>query len=319
MSPRAIAFVSGLALLLGLATLMGSTLGAFKRTTTNPNNNLTAAPDWVAPTASRAALGKTQGGVTGYINQNSSFYVYAQVTDTGNPASGTSTVQASEPSYGAVPLAAGSFSAGGLSYNWRNTTPEVLTGGVPAGVYNWTLNMTDAAGNAGTRPFTATVDNTAPSPSAIAAANGGTIVGRPELNDTITFTWNDPIDAHSILANWTGANQNVVVRVNQGTVSDQVLIYNAANSAQLPMGTVNLGGTGYVTTSRTFGATGTASVMSQSGNSITVRLGTQSGAGTTQASNTTMTWAPSAVAYDRAGNPSTTATFTETGTADREF
>ncbi len=75
--------------------------------------------------------------------------------------------------------------------------------------------MTDAAGNAGTRPFTATVDNTAPSPSAIAAANGGTIVGRPEQNDTVTFTWNDPVDAHSILASWTGAKQNVVVRVNK--------------------------------------------------------------------------------------------------------
>ncbi len=85
------------------------------------------------------------------------------------------------------------------------------------------------------------------------------------------------------------------------------------------MGTVNLGGTGYVTTNRTFGATGTASVMSQSGNSITVRLGTQSGAGTTQATNTTMNWTPSATVTDRAGNPSTTGALTEAGTADREF
>ena len=96
-------------------------------------------------------------------------------------------------------------------------------------------------------------------------------------------------------------------------------IFNAANTAQLPLGTVNLGGTGYVTANRTFGATGTASRMTQSGSSITVVLGTESAAATTQATNTTMTWPPSATATDRAGNPASTATLTEPGAADREF
>ena len=59
--------------------------------------------------------------------------------------------------------------------------------------------------------------------------------------------------------------------------------------------------------------------MTRSGNSITVVLGTQSGAGTTAATNGTMGWTPSSSAYDRAGNASTTAAASETGAADREF
>ena len=59
--------------------------------------------------------------------------------------------------------------------------------------------------------------------------------------------------------------------------------------------------------------------MVQSGNAITITLGTASAATTTAASTGSMIWTPSASAYDRAGNAGTTTARTETGTADREF
>ncbi len=59
--------------------------------------------------------------------------------------------------------------------------------------------------------------------------------------------------------------------------------------------------------------------MAVSGNGFVVVLGTQSGNGTTAAANGTMSWAPSAVAYDRAGNAAATTPRTELGAADREF
>ena len=40
-------------------------------------------------------IGKTVGGVTGFIRQGGTYYVYATVaTDTGNPASGIASVKA---------------------------------------------------------------------------------------------------------------------------------------------------------------------------------------------------------------------------------
>ena len=55
--------------------------------TVNPN-------DTVAPTVSAATIAKTAGGVDGYVKQGGTYYVYAQVTDTGSPATGVSTVRA---------------------------------------------------------------------------------------------------------------------------------------------------------------------------------------------------------------------------------
>ena len=73
-----------------------------------------------------------------------------------------------------------------------------------------------------------------------------------------------------------------------------------------------------------FGATGTPSTMTMSGNSITITLGKQSAVGlgvdaTTAGANGTMSWGPSATATDRAGNAASTAAATESGAADKEF
>ena len=88
---------------------------------------------------------------------------------------------------------------------------------------------------------------------------------------------------------------------------------------QLPIGSVDLVGTAYVTANRDFGATGTASIMVQSGAAITITLGTPSGATGTQAPTGTMAWTPTATVTDRAGNACTTTVANETGAADIEF
>ena len=113
--------------------------------------------------------------------------------------------------------------------------------------------------------------------------------------------------------------------------NDSFKIYNAGYSATLPFGTVDLGTGGYYgcsgigllcgKTPTAFGATGTASTMVQSGNSITITLGTNSGGnGTihTVGSNTDMVWSPTTTPYDAGGNAATSATFTETDN-DYEF
>lgn len=316
-------FLSGL-FLLGLALMAAGVLGAFTSTNANAGNTISAASDFTAPTAGGSVIAKTAGGTPGFIKQGGAYFVYADVTDAGNPASGVSTVTSNTSSITtgatATSLASGSFSIGGLSYSHRSAS-VTANATLSAGSYAYSITSTDVAGNSQTQSsFTVTVDNTVPTGTAIQTANVGTIVGRPQQNDTITYTFSEPIDPNSVLAGWTGAATNVTVRINNNTpTNDQVQVFNSANTAALPLGNVNLGRTDYTTANITFGATGTKSSMTMSGNTITVRLGTQSAAGTTAAAKGTVVWTPSATATDRAGNATSTANLTESGSADKEF
>jgi hypothetical protein len=114
-----------------------------------------------------------------------------------------------------------------------------------------------------------------------------------------------------------------VVRIDNNSSAaggdDRLQVYDAANTSLLPLGSVDLGRTDYVTANRTFGASGTPSTVALSGAVVTVTLGTQSGAGTTAASTGTMSWSPVSELVDRAGNLVSTATRTESGTADKDF
>jgi hypothetical protein len=114
----------------------------------------------------------------------------------------------------------------------------------------------------------------------------------------------------------------VVLRLNNGGLgNDTVTVFNAANATQLPLGSVSMARTDYVTANVTFGATGTASTMVMSGSTVTITLGTVSNAGSvgTAAATATMAWTPSATVLDLAGNACTTTVTNETGAADRDF
>lgn len=313
------------AFLLGTASLARQSVwGGFSGTTPSAGNSITAATDWRAPTASASVIGKTAGGIVGQIKKSVTYYVYANAGDTGNPASGVSTVTANVSSITsgstAVALSAGSFSAGGVSYGYRSAA---LTAGssLAAGNYSYSLTLTDAAGNSATQSgYTVTVNNTAPTGTDIQTVNGGTTNGLAEAGDKITYAFSKAIDPNSILAGWSGGSTSVVVRLNNnGTNPDTVTVFNAANTTQLPLGSVNLGRIDYTSSGITFGAAGTASSMVMSGSTITVTLGTQSAAATTAAEAGTLSWTPSASATDAAGNAVSTTVVTESGTADKDF
>jgi len=330
---RRLAVAASLALAagLGVSGLVAPTWSSFGKSAANTADSLASAPDFRAPTASASVILKSQGGTPGFIKQGGSYTVLAQVTDTGNPASGVSSVTANVTSVTAgqtaAALSAGSFSAGGVSYN-RGSAGLTAGASLTEGTKTYSLTSTDVAGNSGTQSsFSVVVDNTAPTAADVQTTNhaGGT-AGKPETGDTIVFTFSEPMEPGSILAGWTGGATSVVVRIDDGggllgLGNDALTIRNSANSAQLPFGSVDLGRGDYRVTALGLGGpiNFTSSSMAMSGSTVTVTLGTPDATADTAGGSGTMTWGPVATPYDRAANVMTTASATESGGADREF
>ncbi|HEY6567829.1 MAG TPA: hypothetical protein VI341_09975 [Actinomycetota bacterium] len=273
--------------------------------------------DNTAPTVTSVSVYKAAGGSAGYIRQAGTYYVYANVSDSGGGALQTITADASSLTTGqtTITMTAGSYTVGSSTFNYR-TALQTASNPLTAGTTTVSVTATDTGGNSTQTSSAVTVDNTAPAASDIQTTNvGGGTTGRAEAGDTIVYTFTEAIEPVSILAAWTGGSTNVTVRLNNNGVSDNVTIYNATNATQLPLGTITLNRTDYTTGSRTF----TGSTMVMSGSTITITLGTASGATTTAAATATMSWTPSATATDLAGNACSTTARTEGGTADKEF
>lgn len=322
---------------IGLGAITPS-FASFSSRADSPGNTVTAASDFRAPQVTGVALGKASGGAPGFVKQGSSYFVYANVAaDTGNPASGTASVTAVATNFTtgatAVSLVAGSYSVGGVSYNYRSTS-LLADPSLTPGSKSFTVTATDKALNAASLAGSATVDNTAPAAADVQTTNVGTS-GLAEAGDSLILSFSEPIEPASILAGWSGAATSVVVRINDNGLvglplgNDSVQIWNAANSAVLPLGTVDLGRSDYVSGllggSVRFGASGTASTMTMSGNTVTVVLGTYNAtpildpARTTASGNGTAIWTPVTTPFDRAENTMSTAAASESGAADREF
>ena len=324
---------AALASLAGLvAAWSGVTFASFTSSSDNPGSAITAAADFRAPTVSASVISKASGGTAGYVKQGGSYYVYANVSDTGNPASGVASVTAdvSAISLGetSVALTAGSYSVDGITYSHRSAA-RTATAVLSEGSKSYSIAATDNDSNSGTTGgFAVTVDNTLPAGSDVQALNASAgTTGGAEAGDTVTFTYSEAIEPESVLAGWNGNSTSVVVRIVNGALGgdDELRVYNAADSSQLPLGVVDLDRSDYVGgllggEIARFGASGTASTMAMSGSSITVTLGTHSGqAAGTAGGNGTASWSPSATATDRAGNGASTASASEGGAADKEF
>jgi hypothetical protein len=337
--PRPLAAALAATAIAALAlALVPVTFAAFASRSESGGNSVEAAKDFRAPQVSATVLGKSAGGATGFVKQGGEYFAYANVAaDTGNPASGIASVQANVSSITtgstAVPLAAGSFSAGGASYGYRSaalSANAVLAEGVKA----FTVTATDNAANTASLGGSVTIDDTAPKASDVQTTNAATN-GLAELGDTLVLTFSEPVEPESILAGWSGAATNVVVRINDNvllglpTGNDTLQIYNAANTAALPLGAVDLGRNDYVSGllggSVRFGASGTPSTMSISANTLTVALGTYNAtiivdpARGTAAGTGTAVWTPTATPFDRAANAMATAPASESGPTDKEF
>jgi hypothetical protein len=302
-----------------LAAATASTWSAWTDAGGSVAGTISAAADWQAPPVDAAVAGKSSGGSMGFVHQGGGYYVYANVTDAGNPASGTSAVSADAGSIStglsAVPLSAGSFSAQGVAYNRRSallTANATLAEGSRA----TTIATTDVAANSAVVSGpSVVVDNAAPSAVAVQIDNGGLIAGRPDSGDTMALDWSETLDPYSILAGWSGAAAAVQVVITDVSATDSITIQSSGGVA-LPLGTIALNSQ-YVTATSTFSAT-----MVQSGASIVVTLGAMiTGIPHTANKKATLTWGAGTVtgATDRAANALVDSTITESGIADLDF
>lgn len=281
------------------------------------------------PTVQTVAVGLGDGSATGWIRPSGSFRVFvAAADDSGQGSSGVVAVTADISSLtnaaGVIALSPGGpWWAGGEWFGWRSdpftSSAALIEGTEPA----FTVSATDGAGNVGSRGGRSTVDTTPPSAWDVQAANGGTS-GRADTGDQVILTFSEPISSGSLLTGWTGQAPAVVtVRVTDGgaTGNDVLTIWDATNTTQVALGSVNLARSDYVSASVTFGSSSIPSTMSLSGSTVTVTFGPASSASRTTAgsSGATMIWTPSALVTDRAGNPCSTSTRSEGGARDREF
>jgi hypothetical protein len=315
-------------------------VAAFAARAESPGNEVKAVPDFTAPAITATAVGKTQGGAAGFVKQGGTYYAYAAVAaDTGNPASGIASIKANlealTTGQAAVTMTAGSYTADGVTYDYR-AGPLSANATLAAGAKSFSVTSADVAGNTRTVSGSVAVDNTPPQATDIQTTNAGTN-GLAEQNDTISFTASEPIEPESILSGWNGTTAaNVVVRIYDNgllglsTGDDELVVYDAANSTELPLGKVDLGRGDFVAGvlggQITFGTgTGaTPSKMVMSGNTVTITLGTYGTVGlivgrTIAAGTGTMKWTPTATPYDRAANKTATTPASETGTADKDF
>lgn len=312
MRARRLALVGVLALT-AIGTAVGVSYAAFSSTTSNPASSFTAHPDWTAPNASPVVVLRNGGGVPGFIRQGAFYRVYANVTDSGNPPSGTATAAADVSSFDtgilSTSLTSGSWTVAGQTYNWRSNLLIANAALIP-NTYAFSLGLADNNGTGTTQNgFSVEVDNTGPSATDIQTTNvGGGTQGRPETGDTVIYTFSEPMDPTTIKANWDGTSTTVTVNINQVNPRDTL-------TTNVNLGTVDLRNGGWVTANASFNAT-----MVLSGSTLTITLGTAaSGSVNTVAGNVNIRWTPVAAALDRAGNTMSTAQQTETGSGDPDF
>ncbi|MCW2966408.1 MAG: hypothetical protein JWM71_180 [Solirubrobacteraceae bacterium] len=307
-----------IAAMVALAQFLPGTSSSFTDTTGDSGNTVSAAADWTAPTVSATVLQKSIGGLTGKIGQGDTFYIYANVADTGNPASGVSTVTASTANIATAStatLTAGSYTVGGTTYDHR-TALLTAKATLATGTYSYTINATDFAGNGpATLAGSVSVDNSAFAGADYTWSDTGT-TGRYTPGDTIGFTYTSTVDPSSIVSGWDGSATTVTVGMYDsavyGTSSDILAVGNSAGTVQLPLGTVTLNGD-YVVASK--GVVYGGSTMTASGNTISITLGTWDNSANARTATVfgLPDWAPSASAFDAFGNPSSTSSVSTFG------
>jgi hypothetical protein len=121
----------------------------------------------------------------------------------------------------------------------------------------------------------------------------------------------------SILTGWTGGSQAIRVAIANGSTTDTMdfLTSNGASRLNLVNSATDLNlGADFVSNATTFNAT-----MTMSGSTVTITLGSRITGTVKTAAIGRMTWRPSALAKDVAGNAASTAQVTESGTNDRDF
>ncbi len=294
------ASLQGLSAVLGLKWEID---GGFTDSTQN-SISASAAADWVAPSAEASAIAKTQGGVAGYIKKSGTYYVYAKVADSGNPASGVASVNADVHSITSgqtsVPLVAGSYEVDGVSYNYRSAQ-LTANSSLGTGSKSYTLDLADKAGNEGEGGFSVMVYGPFNGAGFETANVSGGTEGKPEKGDSVSFEFNNVPEAKSIVSGWSGTGtKSVTVSIASGSSNDLLTVSGAT------IGEVELKGDFSESSSLTF----SGSSMSLSGSTVTIVLGTISGSAKANTAKSKPVWTPSASIADLAANACSTSTVT---------
>ena len=276
----------------------------------NPQT-VTAIADWTAPSAEASVIAQASGGAPGYLKSKATYYVYAKVVDSGNPASGIATVKANVSAITsgqtAVSLASGSYVVGGVTYNYRSN--QLTAGTLSAGSKDYSLALADKAGNSSSEGFSVTVLG-AFAGSGFETANGSDgNEGKPEAGDTVTFIYSSAPAPSSIVSSWSGSSPaSVTVTITESASNDLLTVSGAA------LGTVELKGN-YVSKTVTF----SGSSLELNDSSIVLTLGTPSSSSSLVDENGKKqpTWKPSSAATDLAGNACSIAGVN--GHKDRQF
>lgn len=310
---RAASSALSLAALAACLLAVGFSTASFTDTSQNPQT-ISADPDFLAPSATASAIVKSQGGAGGYIRAGGTYFVYAAVTDSGNPASGTASVKANVAAIAsgqaAVSLSPGAYTADGVSYNYRSAQ-LTASGTLSTGSKTYALALADGDGNSRSQSFAVTVDNLALAGTDFETANaaGGTS-GRAEKGDTVAFVFGKTVDPSSVVAGWNGSGAKAVtVSIADTSSSDTLTVAGAT------VGSVRLQGD-FTTSGKT--TTFTGSSLTVSGSTLRIVLGTDSsGTARAETSKNAPEWTPSASNYDLAGNACSTSKVT--GANARQF
>ena len=173
---RLLVTLFALAAIAGVAPLFSG--ANFAVQTLNPQT-ASAAADFVAPTVDQLRhRGHGQRHAVeapGFVAQGGTYRVYANVSDAGAIGSVTADVTSvSDGGHAAIALVAGSYTVGGVTYNYASAEQTAVTP-LSEGSKSYTVTATDSAANTSSpATFSVTVDNTAPAigTSTIARADG---------------------------------------------------------------------------------------------------------------------------------------------------
>ncbi|KAA1379861.1 Ig-like domain-containing protein [Aeromicrobium fastidiosum] len=194
------------------------------------------------------------------------------------------------------------------------------TAGVADGTYDLRAVLTDSDGRTTTSTVVTNriVDNTAARGVDVQTTNGGT-AGRIDAGDTMVFTFSEQMDLSSIYAGWSGSATLGTVRV-RGALSGASNVLDVTAPSNVRLGTVDLIENFSLLFDNTADMSMTASTVTVDGVARTVvTIKVLSASGYQVSSPATMVWTPSAAALDLAGNPTSTATVSESGQPDLDF
>jgi hypothetical protein len=179
------------------------------------------------------------------------------------------------------------------------------TAGFADGKYDVRAVVTDVAGNSTPTVLASTeVQNGAPTVTSLQLKNGAGSSGVVDKGDQIVLKFSQTLKPSSICNSWntTGADQSdstnsSLVTLNDGGSGNDTLTFSTGNTCRL--GTVTLGSASYVTSSLSFGGSGSNNRTSfdwdAATGTLTITLGTaSSGTVGTVAANTKATWVQSA-------------------------